>query len=147
MHDIGKIQVPEAILTKPVRLTEVEYLVLRRHSQAGHDILMDIVFPWPIADMVLQHHERLYGSAFPQGLYQDQIILGARILAVADVVEAMGLDRPYRVGLGLEAALAEIHRGRGRIYDPQAADTCVVLLSRAGAGVLLWRGPAQPVSV
>jgi|GEM_PF-3437964 len=130
VHDIGKIQVPEAILTKPGRLTEEEYQVLRRHPQAGHDILKDIVFPWPIADMVLQHHERLDGSGYPQGLAQDQITLGARILAVADVVEAMCLDRPYRAGLGLEAALDEIRRGRGRLYDPQAADICVELMSR-----------------
>lgn len=128
VHDIGKIQVPEAILAKPGRLTEDEYQVLRRHPQAGHDILKDIAFPWPIADMVLQHHERLDGSGYPTGLVQDQIILGARILAVADVVEAMCLDRPYRAGLGLDAALAEIEGGRGRLYDPQAADVCVELL-------------------
>lgn len=129
VHDIGKIQVPEAILAKPGRLTEDEYQVLRRHPQAGHDILKDIAFPWPIADMVLQHHERLDGSGYPLGLAQDQIILGARILAVADVVEAMCLDRPYRAGLGVAAALAEIQSGRGRLYDPQAADICVELLS------------------
>jgi len=104
--------------------------VLRRHPQAGHDILKDIVFPWPIADMVLQHHERLDGSGYPQGLAQDKIILGARILAVADVVEAMCLDRPYRAGLGLDAALDEIRRGRGHLYDPQAADICVELMNR-----------------
>lgn len=132
VHDIGKIQVPEAILSKPDRLTEDEYQLLRRHPQAGHDILKHIEFPWPIAEMVLQHHERLDGSGYPRGLVQDQILLGARILAVADVVEAMCLDRPYRAGLGLEAALAEIRHGRGRLYDPQAADTCVELLSGGG---------------
>lgn len=130
VHDIGKIQVPEAILGKPGRLSEDEFRALRAHPQAGHDILKDIAFPWPIADMVLQHHERLDGSGYPQGLKQEQILLGARIIAVADVVEAMCLDRPYRKGLGLQAALDEIRQGRERLYDPQVVDTCVELMGQ-----------------
>jgi len=97
------------------------------HPQSGHDILKGIDFPWPVALMVLQHHERLDGSGYPQGLKGEQIILEARILAVADVVEAMASHRPYRPGLGIDKALAEIERGRGVVYDAQVADACLRL--------------------
>ncbi len=127
IHDLGKIHIPAEILSKPGRLNELEYLMIKTHPQEGYDILKDVKFPWPIADMVLQHHERLDGSGYPQGLKGDQIILGARILGVSDLVEAMSSHRPYRPGLGIEAALGEIIRGRGTLFDPQVADACVAL--------------------
>ena len=127
VHDLGKIQVPAEILSKPGHLSEIEYSLIKIHPQAGYDILKGINFPWPIAQMVLQHHERLDGSGYPQGLKGDSILLEARILAVADVVEAMSSHRPYRAGLGIEVALEEITKNRGKFYDPQAVDACVRL--------------------
>lgn len=127
VHDLGKVQVPAEILSKPGRITEIEYSLIKAHPQAGYDILKGIDFPWPIAQMVLQHHERLDGSGYPQGLRGEQIILEARILCVADVVEAMHSHRPYRPGLGMEAALDEIKKGKGVLYDPAVADACLRL--------------------
>jgi HD-GYP domain-containing protein (c-di-GMP phosphodiesterase class II) len=127
VHDLGKIQIPAEILSKPGKLSDLEYLLIKTHPQAGYDILKGIDFPWPIAQMVLQHHERMDGSGYPQGLEGDQIILGARILSVADVVEAMSSHRPYRPGLGVETALEEITRTRGMYYDPQVVDACLAL--------------------
>jgi PAS domain S-box-containing protein/putative nucleotidyltransferase with HDIG domain len=127
LHDLGKIQIPAEILSKPGKITDIEYSLIKIHPQAGYDILKDIDFPWPIAQMVLQHHERLDGSGYPQGLKGDQIILGARILSVADVVEAMSSHRPYRAGLGVEVALAEISTQRGSHFDPQVVDACLAL--------------------
>ncbi len=124
VHDLGKIQIPAEILSKPGKLNAVEFRYIQTHSQAGFDILKDIKFPWPIAQMVLQHHERQDGSGYPQGLKGDAILLEARILAVSDVVEAMSSHRPYRPGLGMEAALAEIERGSGLQYDPTVAAAC-----------------------
>ena len=129
VHDLGKIQVPAEILSMPRRLTEIEYSLIKCHPQAGYDILKDIDFPWPIAQMVLQHHERLDGSGYPQGLKGDAIIIEARILAVADVVEAMSSHRPYRAGLGIKAALAEISSKRGIYFDPQVVDACLSLFN------------------
>jgi len=125
VHDLGKIQVPAEILSTPRRLSEIEYKLVQYHPQAGYDILKDIDFPWPIAQMVLQHHERQDGSGYPQGLKGEAILLEARILCVADVVEAMASHRPYRAGLGIDRALAEIKRGRDTIYDPDVADACL----------------------
>jgi len=125
VHDLGKIQVPAEILNMPRRLSEIEYKLVQLHSQAGYDILKDIDFPWPIAQMVLQHHERLDGSGYPQGLKGEAIMLEARILCVADVVEAMASHRPYRPGLGIDQALDEIKQGRDTIYDPDVADACL----------------------
>ncbi len=127
VHDLGKIRVPAEILARPSKLTDVEFMLIKAHPQAGYDIVKGIEFPWPIADMVLQHHERLDGSGYPQGLKGDQILLGARIMAVADVLEAMASHRPYRPTLGIDVALAEIERGRGTAYDPAVADACLKL--------------------
>lgn len=125
--DIGKISIPAEILSRPGRLARVEYEIVKSHAQIGYDIIKDVHFPWPVAVMVWQHHERMDGSGYPQGLKGDEIIQEARILAVADVVEAMVSHRPYRPGLEHEVALAEIEQGRGRLYCPQAADACLRL--------------------
>ncbi|MGA7985375.1 MAG: PAS domain S-box protein, partial [Burkholderiales bacterium] len=117
LHDIGKIMVPAEILAKPGRLSPIEYQLIQGHPRAGHDALKDVKFPWPVAEVTLQHHERMDGSGYPQGLKGDAILLEARVLAVADVIEAMSSHRPYRPGLGTDAALAEIERGRGKVYD------------------------------
>ena len=127
IHDLGKIRVPAEILSKPGKLTDIEYQLIKAHAQAGYDILKGIEFPWPLADIVLQHHERLDGSGYPQGLKGERILLGARIIAVADVVEAMASHRPYRPALGPDLALAEIERGRGTAYDPAVASACLKL--------------------
>jgi len=124
IHDLGKIKIPAEILVKPTRLTPIEYELIKGHAIAGYDILKGISFPWPVAQMVLQHHERLDGSGYPGRLKDGAIILEARILAVADVVEAMSSHRPYRPGLGIDKALAEIERGRGAQYDAEAVDAC-----------------------
>ncbi|MDD5332564.1 MAG: GAF domain-containing protein [Rhodoferax sp.] len=129
IHDLGKIAVPAEILAKPSKLTTIEFMLLQNHVQAGFDILKDIKFPWPIASMVLQHHERLDGSGYPRGLRGEQILLESRILAVADVVEAMASDRPYRAALGIEAALQDMARGRGVAYDATVVDACIRLFS------------------
>jgi len=127
VHDLGKIQIPAEILSKPGKITDIEYSLIKIHPQAGYDILKGIDFPWPIAQMVLQHHEQLDGSGYPQGLKGDAIMIEARILSVADVVEAMSSHRPYRPGLGVEVALVEITKQRGSYYDPQVVDACLAL--------------------
>lgn len=127
IHDLGKIHIPAEILSKPSRLNAIEYMLIKTHPQDGYDILKNVKFPWPIADIVLQHHERLDGSGYPQGLKGDAILFEARLLCVADVVEAMSSHRPYRPGLGIEAAIDEIMRGRGTHYDSQVVDACVAL--------------------
>lgn len=127
VHDLGKIQVPLEILTKPTKLTRLEYQMIMVHAQAGYEILKDIDFPWPLADMVRQHHERMDGSGYPQGLVGDAILPGARVIAVADTVEAMSFLRPYRAALGIDKALAEVESQRGRLYDTEAVDACLRL--------------------
>lgn len=127
IHDLGKISVPAEILTKPGKLNDVEFELIKNHAQTGYDIIKDILFPLPIAQMVLQHHERLDGSGYPQHLTGDQILFESKLLAVADVVEAMTSNRPYRPGLGLDAALDEITVHRGVLYDPTVVDTCIAL--------------------
>lgn len=129
VHDIGKINVPAEILVKPGRLNDMELGIVKNHAAAGYEILKDIKFPWPIADMVHQHHERIDGSGYPQGLKDGDIVFGARILAVADVVEAMTSHRPYRPGLGIEVALSEIQRGKGDIYDSVVVEACMKLFN------------------
>ncbi|MHB8667642.1 MAG: HD-GYP domain-containing protein, partial [Burkholderiales bacterium] len=121
LHDIGKITIPAEILSKPGRLSALEYQLIQGHPQSGYDVLKDVEFPWPVAEVALQHHERIDGSGYPRGLKGEAIALEARILAVADVVE------PYRPGLGMERALAEVERGRGTAYDAQAVDACLRL--------------------
>ncbi|OGA23900.1 MAG: hypothetical protein A3I02_08060 [Betaproteobacteria bacterium RIFCSPLOWO2_02_FULL_67_26] len=127
LHDVGKIGVPAEILSKPSRLTKAEFELVKDHAQQSYEILRTVPFPWPVAETAWQHHERLDGSGYPRGLKGDAIILEARILAVADVVEAMSSHRPYRPGLGLEKALDEIGKNRGKLYDPQVADACLRL--------------------
>ena len=125
LHDIGKIYVPAEILSKPGKLSEAEYNIIKTHSQVGYDILKTIEFPWPIADIVLQHHERINGSGYPAGLLGKDILLEARILAVADVTEAMATHRPYRPALSIEEALEEILENKGKLYDPKVVEACL----------------------
>jgi len=127
IHDIGKIYVPAEILSKPTKLTNLEYTIIKTHPQAGYDILKNIEFPWPIAQIVLQHHERINGSGYPNALKNGEILLEAKILAVADVVEAMSSHRPYRPSFGLDKALEEIQLNRGRLYEPEVVDSCLKL--------------------
>ena len=128
IHDIGKINLPTSILTRPGRLSEIEYDMIKTHAQLGHDMISRVEFPWAIADIMLQHHERIDGSGYPGGLKGKDIILEARILAVADVVEAMASHRPYRPSLGVNKALEEINKGRGKLYDSEVVDACTKLI-------------------
>jgi len=132
IHDLGKISVPSEILSKPRKLNDTEFAIVKEHPQKGYDILKDVDFDWPVAEMVLQHHERLDGSGYPGGLKNGEILLQARILAVADVVEAMASHRPYRPTLGLEAALEEITANRGALYEPEAVEACLRLFREKG---------------
>ena len=135
LHDIGKITIPSEILSKPGKLSPLEYKLIQGHPQASYDVLKDVEFPWPVAQVALQHHERIDGSGYPQGLKGEAILLEARIMAVADVVEAMSSHRPYRPGLGIEAALIEVERGRGTSYDPVVADACLKLFRDGGYAI------------
>ena len=132
VHDVGKIEIPSDILSKPGTLSQLQMQLVRGHVQAGYDIIKGIDFPWPIAQMVLQHHERLDGSGYPNGVMGDAILPEAKILVVADVVEAMMSHRPYRAGLGIDAALIEVERNKGRLYDRAAVDACVDLFRNKG---------------
>lgn len=132
IHDIGKIAVPIEVLTKPTRLNRIEYELMKSHAEAGADILSAIEFPWPIAEIVRQHHERWDGSGYSRGLKGEAILLEARILAVADVVDAMMTHRPYRAGLSREEALREISDGSGIRYDPEVARACLHLFRQKG---------------
>jgi len=127
IHDIGKISVPAEILCKPTRLTDAEFNIMKEHPLTGYKILKEIEFPYPLAEIVYQHHERVDGSGYPQRLSGDEILMEAKILAVADVVEAMASHRPYRPSLGMDVALEEIKRNRGRMFDPAVVDTCCYL--------------------
>ena len=132
IHDLGKISVPAEILSKPSALTDLEFGIIKTHAQSGYDILKDIEFPWPIARMVLEHHERMDGSGYPRNLKGDDILMEARILAVADVVESMASHRPYRPAFGIDAALKEIENNKGTIYDNTVADACLRLFREKG---------------
>ena len=125
IHDIGKICIPADILCRPAKLTDTEFNFIKTHAKSGFDILKDIEFPWPIARMIIEHHERMNGSGYPKGLSKDSTLLESRILAVADVVEAMNSRRPYRPSLGIDAALNEITRNRNILYDPEVVDACL----------------------
>ncbi|MCM2328780.1 MAG: HD-GYP domain-containing protein, partial [Lysobacter sp.] len=127
VHDIGKISAPAEILAKPGVLTRMELELIKGHCQSGYDVLKRVDFPWPVAEVILQHHERMDGSGYPRGLRGEAILLEARIVSVADVVEAMANHRPYRAGLGLDAALAEIEAGCGSLYDPKVCGACLTL--------------------
>ena len=132
VHDLGKITVPAEILSKPTRLSEPEFAIIKRHSEAGWELLEPAGLPGPVTSAVLQHHERLDGSGYPAGLKGDEIGEFARIIAVADVVEAMSSHRPYRPAIGIGPALEEIESGRGDRYDERAADACVRLFRDEG---------------
>jgi putative nucleotidyltransferase with HDIG domain len=135
IHDIGKLQTPAELLTRPGTLLAAELELIRQHPLTGYEIVKDVDFPWPVAQMVLQHHERMDGTGYPHGLKGEEILLEARILAVADVVDGMSTHRPYRPALGLEAALQEIGRMRGRWLDSQAVDACVGLFRQQGSAL------------
>jgi PAS domain S-box-containing protein len=132
LHDLGKIRVPAEILAKPNQLTEEEFNLVKVHPQASYEILKPLEFPWPVAEIARQHHERLDGSGYPQGLKDREILLEAKILAVADTVEAVASHRPYRPGLGVTAALAEIEAGRGKLFEPLVVDACLRLFRQRG---------------
>ncbi len=132
LHDIGKIYVPAEILSRPGQLRQSEIDLLHSHPSIGYELLKGIPFEWPVADIVLQHHERMDGSGYPSRLQRDQIMQEARILAVADVVEALSSHRPYRPALGLDRALAEIASARGVLYDPPVVDACMRLFREKG---------------
>ena len=132
VHDLGKIGIPSEILSKPRQLTTAELNLVREHSTIGYNILKDVSFPWPIAQMVLEHHERIDGSGYPKGLHGDQVLLESKILAVADVVEAMASHRPYRAALGLEAGLREITKQRGFTLDADVVDACLCIFREQG---------------
>jgi PAS domain S-box-containing protein/putative nucleotidyltransferase with HDIG domain len=132
IHDIGKLSIPAEILSKPAKLTDIEYSLIKEHARSGYEMLKDVESPWPLAQMVYQHHERMNGSGYPRNLKGDEIIMEARIIAVADVVEAMGSHRPYRPSLGIEAALEEIENNKGILYDNVVADACLRLFRTKG---------------
>jgi len=127
IHDIGKMYVPSDILSKPGKLSEIELGLIKTHSQSGYDIVKSMDFPCSVANTVLQHHERLDGSGYPGGIKGEDTLLEAKILIVADVVEAMASHRPYRPALGIDKALEELSNGRGTLYDPDVVDTCLDL--------------------
>ena len=130
IHDLGKISLPAEILSKPVKLSDIEVSLIQAHSQTGYDILKGIEFPWPIAEIVLQHHERIDGSGYPRSLAADDILMAARIIGVADVVETMASHRPYRPSMGIDKALEEITQNRGVLYDPLVVDACLKICNK-----------------
>lgn len=132
VHDIGKISVPSEILNKPGRLTQAEFNLIKSHPTISYEMLCNIPFPWPIADIAYQHHERIDGSGYPRGLKGDEICEEAKLLGVADVIEAMCSHRPYRPGLGLEAALEEVRAGSGSRYDPAYTQACIDVVEAPG---------------
>jgi len=143
IHDLGKLRVPPDILSNPGRLTEPEFAIIKTHPRVAYDILSAIEFPWPVSKIVYQHHERIDGSGYPQGLQKDEILIEARIIGVADVVEAMASHRPYRPALGIDRALEEIQLGAGTRYDPDVASVCVDLFESKGYSLLDTRGSSS----
>ena len=132
IHDIGKLSIPAEILSKPIKLSDLEFSLIKKHAQGGFEMLKDVESPWPLAEIVYQHHERMDGSGYPRNLKGEEICMEARILTVADVVEAMASHRPYRPGLGIDAALNEIEKNRGIFYDNVVADACLRLFREKG---------------
>jgi putative nucleotidyltransferase with HDIG domain len=132
VHDLGKARLPAEIVNKPSSLTHAEFTFIKTHTLIGYNLLKDITSPWPIAEIVLQHHERLDGSGYPNGLKGKRILMEARIVAVADTVDAMASPRSYKAGLGIEAALEEITAGSGKYYDPEVVAACVRLFREKG---------------
>lgn len=132
IHDIGRTYIPVEILSKPSLLTDIEFAMVKSHPKVGYDILKMVEFPWPIAQIVLQHHERMDGSGYPQGLSGKDIMLEARILAVADVIEAMASKRPYRPAHSIDKALEEISQNKGVLYDSKVVDACLKLFTEKG---------------
>jgi PAS domain S-box-containing protein/putative nucleotidyltransferase with HDIG domain len=132
IHDVGKMSVPAEILSKPSQLTDIEMGIIKAHSEAGYDIVKDADFPYPIAEIVLQHHEKLDGSGYPQGLKKGQILVESQIMAVADIVEAIASNRPYRAAKGVDTALGEIERNKGILYNETAVEVCVTLFREKG---------------
>jgi HD-GYP domain-containing protein (c-di-GMP phosphodiesterase class II) len=132
IHDIGKMKIPAEILSKPTQLNHLELELIKTHAEVGYIILETITFPYPVAKIAYQHHERINGSGYPQELKGDEILIEAWILAVADVVEAMASHRPYRPAFGIDASLKEIEKNRGILYDAGATDACLKLLRENG---------------
>lgn len=141
IHDIGKLFIPAELLTKPTKLSEAEMNLIKVHPQIGYDILKGIQFPWPIADIVLQHHERINGTGYPNGLPGEKILFEAKIISVADVIEAMATNRPYRPMLGMDKALDEIQSKKNVFFDPSVVDACTTILKRDR---LFWKTEAVP---
>ena len=132
IHDLGKISVPAEILSRPGKLSSVEYQLIQTHPQTGYDILKSIEFPWPVAEIVYQHHEKINGSGYPRSLKGEEILIESKVITVADVVEAMASHRPYRPPRGLDKALEEITQNRGILYDPEVVDACLKLFIEKG---------------
>ncbi|MBU1399358.1 MAG: HD domain-containing phosphohydrolase [Pseudomonadota bacterium] len=132
IHDIGKLSVPAEILSKPSKLSDIEFQLIKIHPDAGYKIIKDIEFSWPIAEIIVQHHERIDGSGYPKGLKGEEILLDARILAVADVVEAIASHRPYRPAYGIDIAIEEISKNKGILYDTDVVDACLKLFNEKG---------------
>ena len=130
IHDIGKISIPTEILSKTTTLSDIEFNLIKVHSQVGHDILKAIDFSYPVAQIVLQHHEKIDGSGYPDNLKGNEILLEAKIICVADVVEAISSYRPYRPALGIDAALKEISKNKGILYDPEVGNACLKLFKK-----------------
>jgi HD-GYP domain-containing protein (c-di-GMP phosphodiesterase class II) len=132
IHDIGKLSIPAEILSKPKKLTEIEFSLIKEHSRSGYEMLKDVESPWPLAEIVYQHHERMDGSGYPRNLKGDDILMEARIMAVSDVVESMASHRPYRPAIGIKAALEEIEKNKGILYDNTVAEACLKLFREKG---------------
>jgi putative nucleotidyltransferase with HDIG domain len=130
LHDVGKMVVPAEILSKPGKISEHEFSIIKTHPIVGYEILKKVEFPWPVTDAILQHHERLDGSGYPNGLSGDQITLEAKILGAADVVEAMSSHRPYRPSLGIDNALAQLTQNKNVLYDPEVVEACLALFHK-----------------
>jgi PAS domain S-box-containing protein len=137
IHDIGKLSIPAEILSRPIKLTNIEFSLVKEHARSGYEMLKNVESPWPLAEIVYQHHERMDGSGYPRNLKGDEIIMEARIMAVADVVEAMASHRPYRPSLGIDVALEEIEKNRGILYDAAVADACLRLFREKSYALVL----------